>query len=161
VGADELLDLRADMAAGRLELRVEGGEFALADHQRFLAENAGPIARFRARQAAAFAAERAAWEAAGEFARAESAAPGAATAPDAVPVPPGGCAVEAEFAAGVWRLAVRPGDTVAAGQHLLTLEAMKMESPVTAPVAGRVAGIHVAPGDLVSPGTTLLTLAPR
>ena len=47
-----------------------------------------------------------------------------------------------------------------AGQHLLTLEAMKMESPVTAPVAGRVAAVLVAPGDQVSPGTPLLTLAP-
>jgi urea carboxylase len=159
VGAEELLDLRADMAAGRLSLRVEEGEFALADHQRFLAENAESIEAFREKQTAAFAAERTAWEAAGEFARAESAAPSAA-APDIVPVPPGGCAVDAEFAAGVWRLAVRPGDTVTAGQHLLTLEAMKMESPVTAPMAGRVASVHVTPGDQVTPGTTLLTLAP-
>ncbi|NUS13879.1 MAG: urea carboxylase, partial [Streptomyces sp.] len=81
VGAEELLDLRADMAAGRLQLRVEEGEFALAEHQAFLAENAADISAFRARQAAAFAAERAAWEAAGEFARAESAAPGAAPVP--------------------------------------------------------------------------------
>ncbi|SHM46410.1 urea carboxylase [Actinacidiphila paucisporea] len=159
VGAEELLDLRADMAAGRLQLRVEEGHFALAEHQRFLAENAGPIESFRRRQASAFAAERSAWEEAGEFARAEAvAAP--APAGSTIPVPPGGCAVEAEFAAGVWRLAVRPGDTVTAGQHLLTLEAMKMESPVTAPVAGRVASVHVTPGDQVSPGTVLLTLAP-
>ncbi|WP_031515150.1 urea carboxylase [Streptomyces sp. NRRL F-5123] len=161
VEADELLDLRADMAAGRLRLRVEEGEFALAEHQRFLAENAESIEGFRARQGAAFAAERAAWEAAGEFARADSAgaAPAAGLAEE-VAVPPGGCAVEAEFAAGVWRVAVREGDCVAAGQHLLTLEAMKMESPVVAPVAGRVASIRVTPGDQVSPGLPLLTLAP-
>ncbi|MFI0721967.1 urea carboxylase [Streptomyces sp. NPDC021224] len=161
VEADELLDLRADMAAGRLRLRVEEGEFALAEHQRFLAENAESIAGFRARQGAAFAAERAAWEAAGEFARADSAgaAPAAGLAEE-VEVPPGGSVVEAEFAAGVWRVAVREGDCVAAGQHLVTLEAMKMESPMAAPVAGRVAAVHVTPGDQVSPGTPLLTLAP-
>ncbi|WUH94446.1 urea carboxylase [Streptomyces sp. NBC_00433] len=159
VSAEELLDLRADMAAGRLRLRVEEGHFALAEHQRFLAANAGPIEAFRRRQASAFAAERSAWEEAGEFARAESVAAPAPAGP-AIPVPPGGCAVEAEFAAGVWRLAVRPGDVVAAGQHLVTLEAMKMESPVAAPVAGRVASVHVAPGDQVAPGTVLLTLAP-
>ncbi|MFI0896522.1 urea carboxylase [Streptomyces sp. NPDC020983] len=161
VEADELLDLRADMAAGRLRLRVEEGEFALAEHMRFLAGNAESIAGFRARQQAAFAAERSAWEAAGEFARADSAgAAPAAPGPEEVAVPPGGCAVEAEFAAGVWRVAVRQGDRVAAGQNLLTLEAMKMESPVAAPVAGRVSAVHVAPGDQVSPGTALLTLAP-
>lgn len=85
VTADELLDLRADMAAGRLDLHVEEGHFALADHQRFLAANAPSIAAFRARQSAAFAAERDAWEAAGEFTRAEAPT---APPPAAFTVPP-------------------------------------------------------------------------
>ncbi|MEE4544565.1 5-oxoprolinase/urea amidolyase family protein [Streptomyces sp. V4-01] len=160
VEADELLDLRADMAAGRLELEIEDGTFALADHERFLARNAPSIEEFRARQAAAFGAERAAWEAAGEFARADRAAAPAPAERAAVSVPPGGCAVEADLPAAVWQIAVRPGDVVAAGQPLLTLEAMKMESPVTAPVAGRVAAVLVSTGAQVSPGTPLLTLAP-
>jgi urea carboxylase len=160
VEADELLDLRADMAAGRLELRIEDGTFALADHERFLAGNARSIGEFRDRQAAAFAEERAAWEAAGEFARADRASAPAPAARAAVPVPPGGCAVEADLPAAVWQIAVKPGDVVAAGQCLLTLEAMKMESPVTAPVAGRVAAVLVGTGAQVSPGTPLLTLAP-
>ncbi|MFF6957149.1 urea carboxylase [Streptomyces sp. NPDC008317] len=159
VSADELLDLRADMAAGRLPLRVEDGSFALADHQRFLADNAESIAAFRARQGAAFAAERDAWEAAGEFARTDDSA-AAVPAPAAVTVPPGGRTVDAEFAAAVWHIAVRPGDCVAAGQHLLTLEAMKMESPVTSPTGGTVAQVLVSPGDQVTPGTPLLTLSP-
>ncbi|HEY3480947.1 MAG TPA: carboxyltransferase domain-containing protein, partial [Streptomyces sp.] len=159
VEAGELLDMRADMAAGRLPLRIEDGEFALADHQRFLAANADSIAGFRDRQSAAFRAERDAWEASGEFARAEAATAPAAP-PTAVPVPDGGCAVEAEFAAGVWQLCVRPGEQVTRGQHLVMLEAMKMESPVTAPMAGRVVDILVSPGDQVSAGTALVTLAP-
>ncbi|WP_127356637.1 urea carboxylase [Actinacidiphila soli] len=159
VEADELLDMRADMAAGRLHLRVEDGEFSLAEHQRFLAENADSIAAFRARQGAAFGAERDAWEAAGEFARAEAAvAPAPATAD--VAVPEGGCTVEAEFAASVWQVAVRPGERVRAGQKLLALEAMKMESAVSAPADGVVAEVLVAPGDQVSAGTALLTLGP-
>lgn len=159
VEAAELLDMRADMAAGRLALRIEDGEFSLAGHQRFLADNAAPIAEFRARQAAAFGAERDAWEAAGEFARAEAAtAPAPATAEVAVPA--GGCAVEAEFAASVWQLAVRPGERVRAGQKLLALEAMKMESAVEAPADGVVAEILVGPGDQVDAGTALLTLGP-
>jgi urea carboxylase len=159
VEADELLDMRADMAAGRLGLRVEDGEFSLAEHQRFLADNADSIAAFRAKQGAAFGAERDAWEAAGEFARAEAAvAPAPATVD--VAVPEGGCAVEAEFAASVWQVAVRPGERVRAGQKLLALEAMKMESAVSAPADGVVAEVLVAPGDQVSAGTALLTLGP-
>ncbi|MFE9997809.1 5-oxoprolinase/urea amidolyase family protein [Streptomyces avermitilis] len=159
VGPDELLDLRADIASGRFVPRVEEGEFSLAGYESFLAVNAGSIAAFRARQGAAFAAERDAWEAAGEFARAE-----AATAPEAPPaevtVPVGGALVEAEFAASVWQLNVGPGDAVTAGQPLLTLEAMKMESRVPAPMAGVVTEILARPGDQVAAGTALVVLAP-
>ncbi|HEY5836479.1 urea carboxylase [Streptomyces sp.] len=159
VSAEELLDLRADMAVGRLELRMEESHFALADHRAFLTANAESIAGFRRRQAAAFAAERSAWEAAGEFTRSDP-DPAPPPAPAAVSVPPGGCAVEAEFAASVWQIAVRPGDTVTPGQPLLTLEAMKMEAPVLSPIAARVDTVLTAPGAQVTAGTPLLTLAP-
>jgi urea carboxylase len=67
VDADELLEMRAANAAGALAIEVETTTFRLADHQRSLAGAADEIAAFRATQQAAFAAERAAWEAAGEF----------------------------------------------------------------------------------------------
>jgi urea carboxylase len=72
VEADELLEMREDMAVGRLDVRIEDGEFRRADHEAFLAREAESIAAFRATQREAFAAERAAWAAAGEFAREES-----------------------------------------------------------------------------------------
>ena len=160
VGADELLDLRAEMAAGRLRLRMDEGHFSLADHQRFLAANAESIASFRRRQSAAFATERAAWEAAGEFARPTDSPTPPPPSPAAVPIPPGCTAVEAEFAASVWQIAVRPGDTVTPGQTLLTLEAMKMESPVHSPTAARVTAILTTPGTQVTAGTPLIILEP-
>ncbi|MEU1178444.1 5-oxoprolinase/urea amidolyase family protein [Streptomyces sp. NPDC005820] len=159
VDADELLDLRADLVSGRFAPRIEEGTFSLTDHQAFLAEHAESIAEFRQRQRTAFAAERDAWEAAGEFARAEAAA--APPAPPAeVTVPAGGRLIEAEFAASVWQVNVSPGEEVAAGQPLLALEAMKMESRVHAPTAGVVAEILARPGDQVEAGTALLVLAP-
>ncbi|WP_053851831.1 5-oxoprolinase/urea amidolyase family protein [Streptomyces sp. NRRL B-24085] len=159
VSADELLELRADITSGRFTPRIEEGTFSLAEYQAFLAEHADSIAEFRARQQAAFTAERDAWEAAGEFARAESATPVAA-APADIAVPAGGRLIEAEFAASVWQLNVEPGDEVTAGQPLLALEAMKMESRVHAPAAGVVAEILARPGDQVEAGTALLVLAP-
>ncbi|MFG2939186.1 5-oxoprolinase/urea amidolyase family protein [Streptomyces sp. NPDC048282] len=159
VSADELLDLRADITSGRFVPRIEEGTFSLAAYQDFLTEHADAIAEFRTSQQAAFGAERDAWEAAGEFARADTAtAP--ATAPAEVSIPPGGRLIEAEFAASVWQLNVRQGDEVASGQPLLALEAMKMESRVHAPMAGVVAEILARPGDLVEAGTALLVLAP-
>jgi len=159
VDADELLALRADITSGRFVPHIEEGTFSLADYQAFLAEQADSIAEFRSRQQAAFAAERDAWEAAGEFARADAAA--APPAPPAeVSVPAGGRLVEAEFAASVWQLNVEPGDSVSAGQPLLALEAMKMESRVHAPVDGVVQEILARPGDQVEAGTALVVLAP-
>ncbi|WP_158852216.1 5-oxoprolinase/urea amidolyase family protein [Saccharothrix deserti] len=160
VSAEELLDLRADMAAGRLELRVEPGEFVLSEHEEFLARNASSIAEFRARQAAAFSAERAAWEAAGEFApRPEPEL--AVVEPVTVTAPPGGHVVEAPFVSTVWRVDVRPGDYVRAGEPLLALEAMKSEAVVFAPADGEVVQVLATPGDQVGPGTALVVLAGR
>ncbi|MEV0092959.1 5-oxoprolinase/urea amidolyase family protein [Streptomyces sp. NPDC050738] len=158
VGADELLELRADMAAGRWEPRIEGGTFALADHQAFLAENAESIAAFRAQQATAFGAERDAWEASGEFTRAEAVTEPAP--PEEIEIPAGSRLIEAEFAASVWQLSVAEGDRVEAGQQLIALEAMKMESPVHAPTACTVTRILTSTGAQVEAGTPLLILTP-
>ncbi|GAA1863665.1 biotin carboxylase N-terminal domain-containing protein [Pseudonocardia ailaonensis] len=56
---------------------------------------------------------------------------------------------------GVVRVLAAPGDTVAAGQPLVVLEAMKMEHTVVAPVDGVVAEIQVGPGDQVDTGQVL------
>ena len=159
VEADELLELRADITSGRFVPKIEEGEFSLAEYQAFLAGNAESIAAFRAGQSTAFSAERSAWEEAGEFTRAEAAAE-PAPAPDEVTVPAGSHLLEAEFAASVWQLNVAQGDTVTAGQPLLALEAMKMESRVHAPAAGTVTRILTRPGAQVEPGTPLLILTP-
>lgn len=159
VEADELLELRADIISGRFVPRIEEGTFSLAEYEAFLTENAESIAEFRSRQQTAFGAERDAWEAAGEFTRAEAAAAPAPPQTE-VTIPAGGRLVEAEFAASVWQLNVEPGDEVTAGQPLLALEAMKMESRVHAPMAGVVTEILARPGDQVEAGTALLVLAP-
>jgi len=157
VSSEELGELRDQAAAGRLELRVEEGEFALAEYQRFLEQNADPIARFRERQAAAFQAERDAWAAAGEFEPRPE--PVAAPAAVGVPVPPGAHGVEAPFVGTVFRVDVEPGDAVAPGDTLITLEAMKMEAPVTATAHGVVSSVHVETGEQVGPGRVLVVVA--
>lgn len=54
---------------------------------------------------------------------------------------------------------VKVGQTVAAGDRLLVLEAMKMKTPVMASRAGQVTRVLVAPGDAVEGGQPLLTIA--
>ena len=55
--------------------------------------------------------------------------------------------------------AVKVGETVAAGQALAVMEAMKMEHTVAAPTAGTVAELLYAPGDQVAEGAPLLRLS--
>jgi 3-methylcrotonyl-CoA carboxylase alpha subunit len=58
----------------------------------------------------------------------------------------------------VARLLVAPGETVARGQPLAVLEAMKMEHRLLAPRDGRVGAVHVGEGEQVEEGTLLLDL---
>lgn len=59
----------------------------------------------------------------------------------------------------VVRVLVEVGQQVEAGQPLLLLEAMKMESNVTAPIGGTVAKILVVGGESVKKGQALVQLA--
>ena len=54
---------------------------------------------------------------------------------------------------------VKPGDKVAAGQPVMTLEAMKMEHVHTAGVAGTVSAIDVAEGEQVTTGKIVVEIA--
>jgi propionyl-CoA carboxylase alpha chain/3-methylcrotonyl-CoA carboxylase alpha subunit len=55
-------------------------------------------------------------------------------------------------------VAAAPGETVAAGQTLVVLEAMKMEHALAAPFAGVVAEVAAGEGDQVLEGATLVRL---
>jgi biotin carboxyl carrier protein len=54
---------------------------------------------------------------------------------------------------------VKVGQTVAVGDRLLVLEAMKMKTPVMASRAGQVTRVLVSPGDPVEGGQALVTIA--
>ncbi len=58
----------------------------------------------------------------------------------------------------VIRVLVASGERVEARQPLCILEAMKMETPVTAPYEAMVRAVHVAEGDQVAGGTLLVEL---
>jgi pyruvate carboxylase len=55
-------------------------------------------------------------------------------------------------------LSVSAGQSVAAGQVLLTLESMKMENEVCAPRDGVVRAVHVSAGELVAGQKVLLRI---
>ncbi|WP_432984733.1 biotin carboxylase N-terminal domain-containing protein [Dactylosporangium sp. CA-233914] len=60
----------------------------------------------------------------------------------------------------VGRVLVVPGQRVAAGDLLLTVEAMKLEHPVHAPTDGVISDLRVAAGSQVESGALLAVLSP-
>jgi urea carboxylase len=159
VSAAELLELRAETDAGRGRAEVTDGWFDYGSYTRFLEANAASIAAFRSRQAAAFEAEKDRWRASGEFDRPEP-EPEAGAPGQAVTVPAGATAVPAPFIASVWRVEARPGSRVAKGDRLVSLEAMKMETIITAPHDGTVADVYVAVGAQVAAEQVLAAVVP-
>ena len=65
----------------------------------------------------------------------------------------------AQMGGVVTQILVKPGQSVAEGDKIAELEAMKMKVPVTATCSGTVSAIHVAVGDAVEGGQALLTIA--
>jgi pyruvate carboxylase len=78
--------------------------------------------------------------------------------PRADPAEPG--QVGATTAGVITGIAVQLNQSVERGVKLMTLEAMKMQSNIYAPISGRVARLLVAPGQNVEAKDLLVTIAP-
>ncbi|MBG0785598.1 MAG: biotin/lipoyl-binding protein [Anaerolineaceae bacterium] len=88
-------------------------------------------------------------------------APAAETpaAPAATPSATGGKDVPAPLPGVIVAILVKPGDKVARGQELCTLEAMKMKNAIRSSREGTIASVEVAVGDQVSHGQVLMTFS--
>ena len=67
--------------------------------------------------------------------------------------------VAAVLAGNIFKVHVAPGDAVKEGQPLLIVEAMKMETAVSAPRAGTISDVFVSEGDAVAVGDPLVAIA--
>ena len=66
--------------------------------------------------------------------------------------------VKAPLPGTITSINVKVGDTVAVGDVVIVLEAMKMQNNIEAEYAGTVTAINVTPGDSVMEGSVLLTI---
>jgi urea carboxylase len=160
VDADDLLELRADAAAGRLDLRIDAGSFSRAEHRAFLAEQSASIDAFRTQRETAFAEERERWAVSGELTRAsEPVEPAIAVGEhDLGVLPDGAFVVEAPLHGCVARVLVSEGSRVGPGAPVVVLEAMKTESSVPTPVGGTVLRVVCDTGALVAAGSPLVVV---
>jgi urea carboxylase len=156
VGEEELLELRDAFPRGKVALRTEETTFRMADYRAFLRDHAASIETFKRRQQAAFDEERERWASLPPPPVESPEAPGGDVPAEALPA---GCAaVRADVPGSVWQILVEPGARVAAGDRLIVLETMKMETAVLAPRDGTIAAVYCAQGGQVVPGQLLLAL---
>jgi len=83
----------------------------------------------------------------------------ATAAPAAGGIPSGGDPVPAPLAGNIFKVLVKPGDVVAEGDTIVILEAMKMETEISAVKGGTVGAVNIKEGDSVTVGDILLTIA--
>ena len=92
--------------------------------------------------------------------QAPTAQPAAPVAPKPQPAAPAGAGtpVKAPLPGTINAINVKVGDTVAVGQVVIVLEAMKMQNNIEAEQAGTVTSILVNQGDSVMEGAVMLTI---
>jgi urea carboxylase len=158
VSSQELLQMREDFPQGKFQLHVEQSSLKLRDYRHFLADNKASIAAFKARQQAAFEAERERWRVNGQLTFDTEPPTVNETAAASIPVD---CeAIASPVTGSVWKQALEVGQKVAAGAELLVVEAMKMEIPIIADQAGVVVEVRCAAGRSVTAGEVLVVLKP-
>ncbi len=156
VTEEELETMRDQFRAGQLTVQIDEETFDLASHKEFLAQHSDSIAGFRERQKAAYEKEVALWKDSEAQALEELAQ--ASNRPDPSELEDLGELVSAEIAGNIWKCLVKTGDTVAEGDPLVIVEAMKMEFEINATTAGKVSALHCEPGKAVSPGEPLVSI---
>ena len=159
VSAGELLEFREDFLHGRVRLDISHETFRLSEYRKFLLQNQESIASHKSRQQAAFEAERRRWEASGQIGYAAD-LPTALDESQTEEVPADHVGVASPVSGSVWKIAAVLGQAVKAGDVLVTVESMKMELPVTAPMDGVVSHVICAEGRAVTVAQTLIVLRP-
>lgn len=66
--------------------------------------------------------------------------------------------IQSPMSGSVWKIEVREGEKVMAGDVVAILESMKMEIPIEVTEAGTVKEIKVSEGDFVQEGDSILIL---
>ncbi len=156
---DELERMRDGFPHGSVRLDIEETVFDLGEYNRFLQQNKPSIDAFKLRQQTAFTEERQRWELAGTDILETQSPDAPDTHEDAHDA--GLACAQAPLPGSVWKVLVKEGDTVSAGQELAILESMKMEVPVHATESGRISRLFINEGMSVVAGQRIVGILPK
>ncbi|TNC47612.1 5-oxoprolinase/urea amidolyase family protein [Rubellimicrobium rubrum] len=154
VSPEELADARTAFPYGAYPLQIEETVFDWSAEEAALSREEASITTFKARQQAAFEAERTRWREEGL----DSFTPFDAPFAPAADLPPGCIGVENPVPGSLWKFLAVPGARVMAGEPVAIIESMKMEFAVNAPVTGRLRSVNGIPGRTVRAGEILAVI---
>jgi urea carboxylase len=157
VSSEDLRDFRDGFLHGKRQVEIASGRFKLKDYRAFVDDNAASIAAFKARQQAAFDAERGRWQDTNDEGNGLPLAEPPELEIDGA-LPSGATAIASPVPGSVWKILVEPGRQVVAGETLIIVESMKMEIAVCAPASGLVREVRCAEGRAVQLGQALVIM---
>lgn len=150
--AEEILQYRNDFLRGKFPLKVEKTSFHLGDYKKYLASIRESSAAFKAKQEAAFEAEKNRWHELGldTFVSEEP-----EHTSEEIDLPDGCDGIYATVPGSVWKVLVKKGQRIAVGDTVAVLESMKMEIPVTADEGGIIEEVYIHTSEQVDAGQVL------
>ena len=157
VSADELKTIRRDFPKGNYPLKIEKTRFSLKQYNQYLHDHQQDIDSFTQKRQQAFDDELQRWIASGQINFESESALSADIAMEEI-LEDNQVAIESHIAGNIWKILVKEGDSVKAGEPVVILESMKMEIEVIAPEAGTVTRIQTPEASQVHAGQRLIIL---
>ena len=154
VTPDELAEARLAFPHGGYPVRIEETVLDWSAELAQQARDGADIAAAKARQQAAFEAERQRWKDAGLDSFTPLEQPGA----EQTALPQGCTGIESPVPGSLWKFLVEPGSRITAGDTVAIIESMKMEIAVMAPISGRLRSVNTSPGRTVRAGEILAVM---
>ncbi|MBU3015829.1 urea carboxylase [Poseidonibacter lekithochrous] len=156
VTTDELHDIREKFLYGKFPLTIEDKTFKLKEYKEFLKANEEKSNIFQTKRANAFETERLMWKEKGLDSFDTKVV--AVEDKDELILADDEEAIESIMSGNIWKIEVKVGDKVKAGEVLVILESMKMEVEIETEVSGVVSQILYKEGDNIESGNVLVVL---
>ncbi len=156
VTTDELHDIREKFLYGKFPLTIEDKTFKLKEYKEFLKANEEKSNIFQTKRANAFETERLMWKEKGLDSFDTKVV--AVEDKDELILADDEEAIESIMSGNIWKIEVKVGDKVKAGEVLVILESMKMEVEIETEVSGVVSQILYKEGDNIESGNVLVVI---
>ncbi|MCR5494013.1 MAG: urea carboxylase [Treponema sp.] len=151
----EILQYREDFIRGKFDIQIEESSFCLGDYKKYLSQIHESAATFKAKQEAAFEAERQRWR---EQGLDHFVSDTEQLSQEEITIPDDCEGINATIPGAIWKINKKEGDMVKKGEEIIIMESMKMEFPIIALKDGQLKKIFAKSGQQVQAGQVLAAI---